>query len=112
MEIKAEIKGLDELKKAIKDLDRFPRIKAEVGASALEIQRLAKRDVPVKTGHARNTTIVEFEIGGAAAEIGTVAPYAPYIEFGTKHMAARPYLIPAFDEVEPKFQERLAEIYK
>lgn len=112
MEIKVKLVGLSDVKKAIKELDRLPRIKAEIGASALEIQRLAKRDVPVRTGHARNTTIVEFVIGGAAAEIGTVAPYAPYIEFGTERMAARPYLMPAFEEVEPKFQKRLAGIYK
>jgi len=88
MEIKVEIKGLEELRKAIKDLDRLPRVKAEVGASALDIQRAAKRNLKtagsIDTGNAQNTTIVEFELNGCSAEIGTVAPYGPYIEFGTR----------------------------
>ena len=112
MEIKVEVKGLEELRKAVKDLDRLPRVKAEVGASALDIQRAAKRAIPVDTGHARNTTIAEFYTDGCGAEIGTVAPYAPYIEFGTRFMPARPYLTPAYDGVAPGFEKRLAEIYK
>ena len=112
MEIKVELKGLEEIRKAIKDLRNLPRVKAEVGASALEIQTKAKRAIPVDTGHARNTTIAEFDLGGCGAEIGTVAPYAPYIEYGTRFKLAQPYLEPAYNDVMPKFQERLAEIYK
>jgi len=147
MEIKVEIKGLEELRKALKDLKNLPRVKAEVGTSALEIQSAAKRNLKtagsIDTGNARNTTIVEFDLNGCSAEIGTVAPYGPYIEFGTRPhfpppdaleawarhhgfdsawpiciaiakrgLRARPYLLPAYDEVAPKFEKRLAEVYK
>jgi len=34
----------------------------------------------------------------ASAAIAVATDYGPYIEFGTAHMPARPFLIPAFDE--------------
>jgi len=42
-----------------------------------------------------------------SAQIGPHMPYAPYVEFGTRKMAAQPFLFPAFEEEKPKFEEGL-----
>lgn len=45
---------------------------------------------------------------GHAAMVGPSTSYAAYIEFGTVHMPARPYLVPALADVSPGFQQAAA----
>lgn len=88
-------------------------------AGALLIHGAAVPKTPYKTGNLRRS----LHVGGHAGEsggladtkgtdvggnehsrararvlIGTNVEYAPFVEFGTSRMAARPYLRPAFDE--------------
>jgi len=42
--------------------------------------------------------------------VGTGVNYAPHQEYGTKHIAARPFLRPAFRKVVGKYLKRLKEI--
>jgi hypothetical protein len=148
MKVKVEVKGMEDVKKAVADLFlRRNEIQKEVSESAFNIQRKAKDSLrafgAIDTGHARATTIAEFAKDGFESEIGTVAPYGIYIEFGTRPhfpppdaleawarhhgfksawpickaiakrgLRARPYLMPAYDEVAPGFHERLAQIFK
>lgn len=44
--------------------------------------------------------------GGAV--VGFAAFYARYVEFGTKHKAARPFLRPALDELKEKIGNEIA----
>lgn len=57
----------------------------------------AKRLAPVDTGRLRAS--IAQEIGGdddgLVARVGTNVEYAPYLEFGTSRMSARPFLRPA-----------------
>ena len=48
----------------------------------------------VDTGNLKNSLRV-LEVTDERASFGTSADYAAYLEFGTRHMAARPYLRPA-----------------
>lgn len=41
---------------------------------------------------------VMYEVGDGYVDVGANAEYAPYLEFGTRHMAARPFLRPAMDQ--------------
>lgn len=79
-------------------------VKEQVGKSALNIQLGAKQRCPVRTGALRNSITVDF-YGIMSAQIGPHMPYAPYVEFGTRKMAAQPFLFPAFEEEKPKFEE-------
>lgn len=57
--------------------------------AAARTARSARALAPVRTGYLRSTI-------GARDNIVTVsAPYAPYVELGTRFMAARPFLRPA-----------------
>lgn len=106
MGIKVEIKGLD---KAIATLNRMnlvaeQRVREQVAESALNVQRGAKERCPVRTGALWNSITVDFYQDGLTAEIAPHMPYAPYVEFGTTRMPAKPYLFPAWEEERPKFE--------
>jgi HK97 gp10 family phage protein len=62
----------------------------EAGA---EIERYAKSIVPVRTGFLRSS--IFHRASPTQLAVGAAAPYALYVEFGTRRMAARPYIRPA-----------------
>ncbi len=96
----------------------------------------------IDTGNLRTSILVEVTGDKLTAEVGPVAPYGPYVEFGTqphfpplaaledwarKHgipaflvakaiarrgTFARPYLAPAYDVVIGFFEDGLAKIYE
>lgn len=75
------------------------------GAIALVLQKaasetlaLAQGRVPVDTGYLKNSLQI-FSEGALTHGVRAGAEYAIYVEFGTRHMAAQPYLIPAFEVV-------------
>jgi len=53
---------------------------------------------PVLTGELRDSKYVL--IGDLWAEVGFDSDHAVYVELGTVHMAAQPYLLPAFEYAE------------
>jgi HK97 gp10 family phage protein len=62
-----------------------------------------KRSIPIGTG---------MSDGGFTGFGGPLTEYAYYVEFGTRFMAAQPFVGPAFNTQSPKFKadlERLVE---
>lgn len=45
------------------------------------------------------------DLGDGALKVITDKPYARYVEFGTLHQRARPFLTPATEEVKVTFQD-------
>ena len=74
-----------------------------VRASALRIEGEAKRFAPVDTGALRNSIGTAISGGGLTAEIAATVAYAPYVEYGTRRMAPRAFMGPAFDRIAPDF---------
>ena len=74
----------EELGKAVRDL-------------VLLVEGEAKKLCPVDTGllRASITPVIE---SWAAGYVGTNTHYAPYVEYGTRKMAAQPFLEPAYEE--------------
>jgi HK97 gp10 family phage protein len=58
-----------------------------------EIEADAKVACPVDTGRLRDS--IGHEVDGDTVRVTASAPYAAYVEEGTRHMAAEPYLRPA-----------------
>lgn len=84
-------------------------VKQAIKDGAYKIELEAKRIVPVRTGHLKSHISSEFqdEQGAAfSAKVGVQGiknndgvqadHYGKFVEFGTKRMAARPYLYPAY----------------
>jgi len=67
-----------------------------------EMEQYAKSIVPVRTGYLRSTIAFEAFERPLMFWFGATAPYASYVEFGTRYMAPRPYLRPALDSYLPK----------
>lgn len=80
------------------------RVQAAVNAGAMIVANDATRRAPYKTGNLRRSIHVEpsnlANIDGDRiyCEVGTDEVYGKFLEYGTRHMAARPYLRPALDE--------------
>jgi HK97 gp10 family phage protein len=77
----------------------------------LAIEARAKIAAPVRTGNLRDS-ITSQQISSLSAIVGATADYAPYVEFGTRYMQARPFLFPAFEAEKRDFQRQIARILK
>lgn len=79
---------------------------AHVQKIAVAVQGYALSVVPQDTGTLGRSIQVSPNVGtGAKPEVrvGTDVFYAPFVEYGTKHMAAQPYLGPALSTVKAKY---------
>jgi len=84
----------------------------EIARSAFEVEAGAKAVVPVRTGLLRRSIHTVFELGGLRALVGPSVFYGVYVEFGTRHMAARPYMRPAAAKTLPRFIDRMKAIVR
>ena len=50
--------------------------------------------------------------GGMAWRIGPTTDYAPFIEFGTARMRARPFMVPASEQEKPRLVKALSQVFK
>ena len=109
------VKGLSRL---LKVLDKLPReldvdVEAVLEANAQDIELEAKRFAPVDTGKLRQsikaTKISDKTYKIAANETG-LAPYAPFVEYGTRFQRAQPFLFPAFFRGRAKFTDDLEDL--
>jgi HK97 gp10 family phage protein len=136
MAITANISGLKELEKKLSKLGKEVEegTANEINASALTIQRNAKRNVVVDNGFLRNSISLE-PISKLTYSVEAKAKYAPYVEFGTGglveipngyqefaalfkgrgirkvNLRARPFLIPAFETEIPQLMKRLNKLF-
>ena len=63
----------------------------------------SKREHP---GFLRST--IGYSAEGMTLQIFATAYYAGFVEFGTRKMAARPYMRPAFNQFYPELQDAIA----
>ncbi len=89
-------------------VDVFPAI--QMGARM--VQRAAKAIVPVRTGNLRNSLHVKHFKQLNTSIVYTVVEYAPYVEFGTIKMRARPYLRPAYHITKPAIIKYIEQYIK
>lgn len=139
-QISFKIEGLDAL---IKKLGKLPikiekEVANEVNASALAIQKKAKRDVKVDNSTLRSSIqlISIFKDKRIIYSVGSRLKYAPYVEFGTGGLVSvpagfegfamqfkgkgirkinlrpRPYLIPAFESEIPILRKNIQNVIK
>lgn len=87
------------------------RAVAAVRKAAFDIEAEAKLKVPVDTGALKNSIQVWFE-GDLHAFIAPHMEYGHFVEFGTRKMAARPYMTPAAEKVRPDFLGAMQRLIK
>ena len=80
-----------------------------VEIAARHVEAKAKEDVPYDTGATMNS-INATEEGELAWRVGPTTEYAPFIEYGTRYMTARPFLIPAVEGEVPRLEQALGQL--
>lgn len=103
-----------------------------VDATAYRIEARAKAAVPVKTGTLRRSihTLTPSTAGQVTmappsvsvpqgslppkgqAYVGVGVNYGRFVEFGTRKMPPRPYLIPALEAEAPRFRDEIKAVVK
>lgn len=78
------------------------QVEALVAKAALDIEARARAQAPVDTGFLKSS-IEAVQEGRAAWRVEAAAEYAIFVEFGTRRMGARPFLIPALEAVRGPF---------
>ena len=61
---------------------------------------IVQSNAPVDTGFHKSSIGMDI-LGLAHVEVGASSEYAPYLEYGTYKMAARPHIIPGVESVVP-----------
>ncbi len=109
VEISVNIDGIEPLQDAMVRVDSQlqKHVHRQLVSWASDVKASAKRIVPVRTGHLRNS--IYSKIDGWVAQIGAEATYAYFVEFGTRFMQARPYLYPAIQEHLPRLEAIIAD---
>ena len=69
-------------------------------AHGLQAVAIVQSNAPVDTGAHRAGIGMDI-LGLAYVEVGASSEYAPYLEYGTYKMAARPHVIPGVESVVP-----------
>lgn len=82
----------------------------QVARSTFDVEARAKQVVAVKTGTLRRSIHSVFEQGGLRGICGPSVDYGLFVELGTRHMGARPYMRPAAELVLPRFADELKRI--
>jgi len=83
----------DNTKAVLAEAKRLKREKLPL--AALLVERTAKQLCAVDTGTLRRS--INRQVEEDRALVGSNIVYAPYVELGTRKMAARPYLRPALE---------------
>lgn len=103
--VKLDLSGSQQQRATIK-----ARVAQVVAVAAHRIEARQKMLVPVDTGATKNSIAVTFEDGGLVARIGPSTEYSIYIEAGTRHMPARPFVIPALEAEADAFKAAVKHV--
>ncbi len=108
--IRVRIVGIDRLAATLRRLqsDRSAALAAAVSAGAHDVREAATRNLPRRSGRLARRVTVEIAPDGLAATVGTDLDYGTFLELGTRRMAARPWLRPAFLALRSRLRANLA----
>jgi HK97 gp10 family phage protein len=109
VEITCDVEGIEEFKAAVEQFDSGMQrhVHRLLVSWAADVKALAKQLAPVRTGHLRSS--IYAKISEWVAEVGAEATYALFVELGTRHMQAQPYLYPAIQENLPQLEAIICE---
>lgn len=103
-----EVEALARNLTATSDLARV-KARLAVRKAARDLKSHAQRLAPVDTGHLRSDihTRAETELSSV---VESLADYAVFQEYGTRHQPGTPHMRPATEAVEPTFIEAIGQI--
>ena len=115
-EFKIELEGADKLAKKLKKGIGMDHVKTTVLANTSELSKKIIRNANFTKGYATGTTkrSIRFSIedAGLTGIAGPTTYYASYLEWGTRPMAAQPFVKPAFDVQKKQFIKDMRNLMK
>jgi HK97 gp10 family phage protein len=107
VEIEIHPKGPSEFRSKMERLDTAlkRKVQQQLADLARSIRKTAQRIVPVRTGYLRLTIFAELH--DWTIEVGASAPYAAFVEFGTRRMSGRRFLAEAISIHIPQLKRLL-----
>jgi HK97 gp10 family phage protein len=106
------IKGQDVLLRKLKRNMQKTAVKEIVKKHTANMQVEAQKLAPADTGTLKRNIRLMFLNGGLAGTVISPADYSGYQEFGTRFMAAQPYMGPAWRKERPIFISDLKDLAK
>jgi len=109
VEMEVEFEGRNEfvLKMERVDASMKARVQQRLEELAESIRETAQRIAPVRTGFLRSTIFTE--VAEWTVKVGASAPYAAYVEFGTRFMQGRLFLSRALEAHRSQFVDIVAQ---
>jgi HK97 gp10 family phage protein len=109
IEINIDVTGAEEFKAAMERFDSGMQrqVHERLANWVADVKASARQRVPVKTGQLRDS--IYSKISEWVAEVGAEAAYAMFVELGTRHIRARPFLYPAVQEELPRLEAIICE---
>ena len=106
-----EGEGLEEALKAFGSMDAKLRSQVHYALTEAVIlaHQIARSLAPVRTGRLRSSIYWRasgFYLG-EWVEFGASAPYAGFVEYGTRYMAPRPFMRPALERAMKHFEREV-----
>jgi len=107
VELSWDVVGVEELRVALSRLDSGlqEQVRAFLLGWAERVRDSAMQKSPVRTGYLRSS--IYARVDDSVARVGAEAPYAVYVEFGTRRMQARLFLSLALQEHLPELEFNL-----
>ena len=109
-----KINGIEELQAKLKKNVTMDDVKTVVQHNGELLDNTMKRQAVFTKGYSTGDTarsiMLSLADGGFTAKVGPGTDYAVYVEYGTRFMAAQPFIKPAFEVVKPKFLEDLKKL--
>lgn len=89
-----------------------PTISKVVQKNGAELQKKEMRDVPVDTGFLKRSIMLSSEDYGLTSVVEPTANYSNFVEYGTRFMAAQPYVRPNYYEQVKQFMKEMEKLVK
>ena len=107
-----QIKGLNKIQGKLKRNANMTDVKNVVKLNGSEMQRAAQRNAPVDTGTLKRNIKYHPLDQGFTAKVASEVDYAAYQEYGTRFMAGKPHIRPAFNQQKRKFIQDMKRLMK
>ena len=117
-----KIIGLEDLEKRLKENATLSDVKKVVKQNTLELQKSIVRNAGEGTfnkgyftGNLKQDVSAnghQFEDGGLTGNVGSTVDYAPYLEYGTRFMAAEPFIKDPLDDQKKQFFADMKKLTK
>lgn len=123
MKANLSFKGIDQLVKHLDKAATLQDVKHVVKSNGAQLTSTMQKKAEFKghfegddfvypTGYTKRSISMWMHDGGFTAQVGPQSYYSPYLEYGTRKMAAQPFVKPAFDVQKGVFINDLERLLK